>query len=38
MTDRERMEARIARIENMKYPELCAMFAELYNGAVCPTN
>ena len=38
MTDRERMESRIARIENMKYPELCAMFAELYNGAVCPTN
>ena len=38
MKDRERMEARIARIENMKYPELCAMFAELYNGAVCPTN
>ena len=38
MTDRERMEARIARIENMKYPELCAMFAELYNGAVCPNN
>ena len=38
MKDRERVEARIARIENMKYPELCAMFAELYNGAVCPTN
>ena len=38
MTDRERMKARITRIENMKYPELCAMFAELYNGAVCPTN
>jgi len=38
MTDRERMNAKIARIENMKYPELCAMFAELFNGAVCPTN
>ena len=38
MTDRERMNAKIARIENMKYPELCAMFAELFNGSVCPTN
>ena len=38
MTDRERMNAKIGRIENMKYPELCAMFAELFNGAVCPTN
>ncbi len=38
MTDRERMKTRITQIENMKYPQLCAMFAELFNGAVCPTN
>ncbi len=38
MTDRERMKTRINQIENMKYPQLCAMFAELFNGAVCPTN
>ena len=38
MTDRERMKAKIAQIEDMKYPELCAMFAELFDGAVCPTN
>ena len=38
MTDRERMKKRISQVENMKYPELCAMFADLFNGAVCPTN
>ena len=38
MTDRERIKTRITQIENMKYPQLCAMFAELFNGAVCPTN
>ncbi len=38
MTDRERIKTRISQIENMKYPQLCAMFAELFNGAVCPTN
>ena len=38
MTDRERMKTRITQIENMQYPQLCAMFAELFNGAVCPTN
>ena len=38
MTDRERLKAKIAQIGDMKYPELCAMFAELFDGAVCPTN
>ena len=38
MTDRERMKTRITQIENMQYPQLCAMFAELFNGAICPTN
>ena len=38
MTDRERMKTRITQIENMQYSQLCAMFAELFNGAVCPTN
>ena len=28
----------ITKIENMAYPELCAMFAELFNGVACPTN
>ena len=38
MTDRERMKTRITQIENMQYHQLCVMFAELFNGAVCPTN
>ena len=38
MTDHERMKTKITQIENMQYPQLCAMFAELFNGAVCPTN
>ena len=38
MTDRERMKTRITQIENMQYPQLCAMFAELFNGAACPAN
>ena len=38
MTDYERMKNKIAKIENMAYPELCAMFAELFNGAACPAN
>ena len=38
MTDYERMGNKITKIENMAYPELCAMFAELFNGAACPTN
>ena len=37
MTDYERMKSKITKIENMAYPELCAMFAELFNGAACPT-
>lgn len=38
MTDYERMKSKITKVENMAYPELCAMFAELFNGAACPTN
>ena len=38
MTDYERMKSKITKIENMAYTELCAMFAELFNGAACPTN
>lgn len=38
MTNHERMKAKTAQIESMQYPQLCAMFAELFNGAVCPTN
>ena len=36
MTDRERMKAKIAQIENMEYPGLSAMFAEFFPGAACP--
>lgn len=38
MTDHERMKTKITQIESMQYPQLCAMFAELFNGAVCPIN
>ena len=36
MTDYERMKSKITKIENMAYPELCVMFAELFNGAAVP--
>ena len=38
MADYERIKSKITKIKNMAYPELCAMFAELFNGAACPTN
>ena len=36
MTDHERMKTKIVQIENMKYSELSAMFAEFFPGATCP--